>query len=295
MDDEQQGSSGRGRVLSIDALRGFDMFWIIGGGAVFESLVKIWPNAVTRTIHEQLEHVVWEGFHFEDLIFPTFLFLVGAVMPYSLTRRLEQGQSSRVIHWRVIRRTVLLILFGLILNGLLNFNWATMRWPGVLQRIGVCYFFAALLVIHTRWRTQAIFVAVALLLYWAVTMLIAAPGYAAGDLTMQGCLSSYVDQRLIPGELYYGYGDNEGILSTLPAICTTVLGALAGSAAAGLLAGLAYLGWTAASRGGLGSLRLVDLGPRLLEALMIGVPLLLLSALLGGLVTWFVRRRSAAS
>ncbi len=227
MDEAQKGLRD-GRVYSIDALRGFDMFWIIGGGAVFESLVQIWPNAVTRTIHEQLEHVVWEGFHFEDLIFPTFLFLVGAVMPYSLTRRLEQGQSSRVIHWRVIRRTVLLILFGLILNGLLNFNWATMRWPGVLQRIGICYFFAALLVIHTRWRTQAIFVAVALLLYWAVTMLIPAPGYAAGDLTMQGCLSSYVDQRLIPGELYYGYGDNEGILSTLPAVCTTVLGALAG-------------------------------------------------------------------
>jgi predicted acyltransferase len=94
MDDEQRDSSSSGRVLSIDALRGFDMFWIIGGGAVFESLVKIWPNHVTETIREQLEHVVWEGFRFEDLIFPTFLFLVGAVMPFSISRRLERGQSS---------------------------------------------------------------------------------------------------------------------------------------------------------------------------------------------------------
>lgn len=228
MDDEQQGSSGRGRVLSIDALRGFDMFWIVGGGTLFESLVKVWPHRVTETIHQQLQHVVWEGFRFEDLIFPLFIFLMGAVMPFSLSRRMGRGQSSLVLHLHVVKRAVVLILLGMILNGLLQFNWSTMRWPGVLQRIGLCYFFAALIVMHTRWRAQAIVVAVVLLAYWAVTMLVAAPGFEAGDLTMQGCLSSYVDQRLIPGELYYGYGDNEGILSTFPAVCTALLGALAG-------------------------------------------------------------------
>jgi predicted acyltransferase len=141
---------------------------------------------------------------------------------------MERGQSSLVLHLHVVKRAVVLILLGMILNGLLQFNWSTMRWPGVLQRIGLCYFFAALIVMHTRWRTQAIVIAVVLLAYWAVTMLVAAPGYSAGDLTMQGCLSSYIDQRLIPGELYYGYGDNEGILSTFPAVCTALLGALAG-------------------------------------------------------------------
>jgi predicted acyltransferase len=225
--DNEQKNSGSSRVLSIDALRGFDMFWIIGGGALFESLVKIWDLPVTRTIKEQLDHVQWEGFHFEDLIFPLFVFVVGAVLPFSLSGRVERQGLARV-HLHVIKRTAGLILLGLIFNGLLNFEWSHMRWPGVLQRIGLCYFFAALLVIHTKWRTQAIVAAAILVLYCAVTMLIPAPGYAAGDLTMKGCLSSYVDQQLIPGELYYKYGDNEGLLSTLPAICTALLGALAG-------------------------------------------------------------------
>ncbi|MCU0913686.1 MAG: DUF5009 domain-containing protein [Planctomycetes bacterium] len=217
-----------GRVLSLDALRGFDMFWIVGGGTIFESLAQVWKHPVTETIHAQLEHVAWEGFHFEDLIFPTFIFLVGAVLPFSLSRRVERGESPLRVHLHIVRRAAVLILLGLLLNGLLRFNGPEMRWPGVLQRIGLCYFFAALIVLHTRWRTQAIIVGVVLLLYWAVTMLVPAPGSRAGDLTPQGCLSSWIDQQLIPGRLYYKYGDNEGILSTLPAVCTALLGALTG-------------------------------------------------------------------
>jgi predicted acyltransferase len=216
------------RVLSIDALRGFDMFWIIGGGTVFESLVEAWKHPVTQTIRHQLDHVKWEGFHFEDLIFPLFVFLVGVVLPFSISRRVERGQSRAAIHLHVVKRTAVLILIGLVMNGLLDFNWPQMRWPGVLQRIALCYFFAALLVINTRWRMQAIVAGVVLLLYWAVTMLIPVPGFSAGDLTPEGCLSSYIDQHLIHGKLYYGYGDNEGIISTLPAVCTALLGALAG-------------------------------------------------------------------
>jgi predicted acyltransferase len=226
--ENEQKSSASTRVLSIDALRGFDMFWIIGGGALLESLVRVWDLPVTRTVKEQLEHVQWEGFHFEDLIFPLFVFVVGAVLPFSLSGRLERGQGFIRIHLHVIKRTAALILLGLIYNGMLNFEWSHMRWPGVLQRIGLCYFFAALLVIHTKWRTQAIVVVIILLSYWGVTKLVPAPGCPAGDLSMERCLSSYVDQQLIPGELYYKYGDNEGLLSTLPAICTALLGALAG-------------------------------------------------------------------
>jgi len=204
------------------------MFWIIGGGALLESLVRVWDHPITRTIERQLEHVEWAGFHFEDLIFPLFVFMVGVVLPFSLSGRRERGQSLAGIHLHVIKRAVGLILLGLIFNGLLNFEWSDMRWPGVLQRIGLCYFFAALIVLHTRWRTQAILVGVVLLLYWAVTMLVPVPGYGAGNPTMERCLSSYIDQQLIPGELYYKYGDNEGVISTLPAICTALLGALAG-------------------------------------------------------------------
>jgi predicted acyltransferase len=216
------------RVVSIDALRGFDMLWIIGGGEVLSHLVDVWDNPVTRTIKEQLDHVKWEGFHYEDLIFPLFMFIVGVVLPFALSRRRERGQSAAAIHLHILKRGALIILLGLIFNGLLNFEWSHMRWPGVLQRIGVCYFFAALIVTHTKWRTQAIIVGAVLILYWLASALIPVPGFGAGVMTMEGCLSSYIDQHLIPGELYYGYGDNEGFISTFPAVCTVLIGALAG-------------------------------------------------------------------
>jgi len=220
--------AGSGRVVSIDALRGFDMFWIIGGGLLFEQLPKVWQASITEDLEKQLHHVDWAGFNFEDLIFPLFVFLLGAVMPFAITRRLERGQSALRVHLHVVKRAAALIFLGLLFNEIQRFNWAEMRWLGVLQRIGLCYFFAALVVMHTRWRTQAVVVVVVLLAYWAVTMLVPAPGFEAGDLSPEGCLSSYIDQQLVPGVLYYGHGDNEGLFSTLPAICTALLGALAG-------------------------------------------------------------------
>jgi len=220
--------SAGGRLVSIDALRGFDMFWIVGGGGVVASLAEVWKNPVTETIQQQLEHVVWEGFRFEDLIFPLFVFIVGVVLPFSIARRRQRGDSTARIWLHIIKRAAVLVLLGLILNGLLKFDWPNMRWPGVLQRIGLCYFFAAIIVLHTRWRWQAAIVAVVLLAYWAVTMLVPVPQFGAGNLTMQGCLSSYIDKHLITGRLCYGYGDNEGVISTFPAVCTALLGALAG-------------------------------------------------------------------
>jgi len=220
--------TGSSRVVSIDALRGFDMFWIIGGGTLVGSFAGLWKHPAAEAIEHQLHHVKWGGFHLEDLIYPLFIFLVGVVMPFSISRRLERGESRARVYVHVVKRTAGLILLGLIMNGLLRFDWPNMRWPGVLQRIGLCYFFAALLVIHTKWRTQAVVIVATLLLYWAVTMLVPVPGFGAGDLTAEGCLSSYIDQQLIPGQLYYGHGDNEGVISTLPAICTALLGALAG-------------------------------------------------------------------
>jgi predicted acyltransferase len=227
LDNDQQNIVGR-RLVSVDALRGFDMFWIIGGGTLLANLTKVYSHPVTDAIQRQLHHVEWGGFHFEDLIFPLFLFIMGVVLPFSFTRRLERGHSRPVLYLHILKRSAIIILLGLIFNGLQRFDWAQMRWPGVLQRIGICYFFAAIIVMNTKWRTQAMIIAAVLILYWIVTMLIPVPNYGAGNLTMEGCLSSYIDQQLIPGQLYYGYGDNEGIISTLPAICTVLLGALAG-------------------------------------------------------------------
>ncbi len=217
------------RVASIDALRGFDMFWIIGGGAFFETLPKVWKNPVTETIKNQMEHVSWDGFHFEDLIFPLFLFIVGVVLPFSISRRREQGISPAVLRLHIIKRAAILVLLGLILNGLLQFNLADMRWPGVLQRIGLCYFFAALLVMHTGWLIQSLAAGGLLLGYWALVEFIPVPGVGPGVLTPQGCLPAYIDRLLIPGKFCcFTYGDNEGLLSTIPAVSTVLIGALAG-------------------------------------------------------------------
>ncbi|MCP4707699.1 MAG: DUF5009 domain-containing protein [Planctomycetes bacterium] len=223
------------RVASIDALRGFDMFWIMGGGTVVFSLCNLINHPITETIKDQLKHVVWEGFRFEDLIFPLFLFIVGAVLPFSLQRRLDQGFGKFRITFQIFRRAVILVLIGLIMNGLLRLEFDDFRYAGVLQRIGVCYFFGALIVLYFKTPVRVVFFAAILLLYWAALMFIPVPNAggegvaAAGVITMQGCLTSYVDQLLLPGKLWYGFGDNEGILSTFPAVCTVLLGVFAGS------------------------------------------------------------------
>lgn len=228
MSTPEQPNLPQQRMVSVDALRGFDMFWIIGGGEVVSSLTGLWTHPAAQRIQGQLEHVEWQGFHFEDLIYPLFMFIIGVVLPFSISRRLQQGHSIRAIRLHIVKRSIILVLLGLIYNGLLRFDWPQTRWPGVLQRIGICYFFAAILVVHTKWRTQAIVIGAILLLYWAAMALIPVPGFGAGVMTPQGCLSSYIDQKLIPGELYYTYGDNEGIISTFPAVCTVLMGVLAG-------------------------------------------------------------------
>lgn len=143
------------RVASIDALRGFDMFWIVGGEGIIRAFFKVWPNAVTGALDAQSHHAYWQGFHFYDLIFPLFLFVVGLVLPFSLSRRLEEGANRRQLYGHLVRRLLVLFLLGLLCNGLLDFNLHTLRIPGVLQRIAVCYFLAALVVMNMGIRGQA--------------------------------------------------------------------------------------------------------------------------------------------
>lgn len=222
------GASARsGRVLSIDALRGFDMFWIIGGDAlaqrVLERLGPGWPATVSR----QFEHVAWEGFRFQDLIFPLFLFLVGCVLPFSLAK--YHGHPGAVA-WRIVRRTALLVLLGLIYNSLLSFQWP-IRVSGVLQRIGLCYGLAAAVYLGTTVRGRVAVCVGVLLGWWALLALVPAPGATAGPFTPEGNISGWVDRAVLPGRIlprYYGSGDNEGLLSTLGALVTTLMGSLAG-------------------------------------------------------------------
>jgi len=228
--------SATGRLRSIDALRGFDMFWIIGGDALAGALARWAGFPEDHWTRTQLEHVSWEGFRFYDLIFPLFLFVVGAVIPFSLAKVRERNESKAASYLRIARRVAVLFLLGLICNGLLKLDFENLRVAGVLQRIALCYGAAALIVLHLGVRGQAVVTAAILLGYGALLAFVAAPGSSPGDYTIQGNLAGWVDRNFLPGKLnpaYYGvgdvaYGDNEGLLSTIPAVATTLLGALAG-------------------------------------------------------------------
>jgi len=219
----------RERIASIDAFRGFDMFWISGGENLIHTLAKAWPVAAMAALTQQFRHVPWEGFRFYDLIFPTFVFIVGLVLPFSLTRRLEAGGGRRTLYLHAVRRLLLLFLLGLIYNGLLDFDFHHLRILGVLQRIAIAYFFATLLVMNLKVRDQAIATACILLAYWAIMAWVPVPGFGRGVYTPDGNLAAYIDQRFLPKPYCcYDFGDNEGIISNFPAIATCMLGALAG-------------------------------------------------------------------
>jgi predicted acyltransferase len=229
--DKTTGSTSE-RLVSIDALRGFDMFWIIGGEGLAEAIGN-WIGGPTKTlIREQLTHAEWEGFHFYDLIFPLFLFLVGVVVPFSLGKLRNQGQAGAKAYGRVIRRTLLLFFLGFVYYGFLQFNPPSQqRYVGVLQRIAIGYFFAALLYLNTRVRGQVLALVAILVGYWALLAFVAPPDSYAGDYSKERNLSGWVDRHYLPGKIfkdYYEYGDNEGLLSTIPAIGTALLGVLTG-------------------------------------------------------------------
>lgn len=234
------------RIQSIDALRGFDMFWIIGGDALFRAIGK-WSGGYWGGVCcDQLEHVEWAGFHFYDLIFPLFLFLVGTVIPFSLDSARRRGATTGALYVRIIRRTLFLFALGMIYNGILQLKWIVptddgrwtvnihdnLRITGVLQRIAVCYGIAAVITLHTRPGGRLLVIAAILLGYWAILTFVPNPETGvAGDLTKEGNLGGYLDRTFLPGKIldkYYGYGDNEGLLSTIPAVATALLGTLAG-------------------------------------------------------------------
>ncbi len=219
------------RLMSIDALRGFDMFWIVGGDDLAHALGKWWGAPFGTRFAEQFSHVEWEGFRFYDLIFPLFLFLVGAVLPFSLRKYQAGDHPKSVALARIARRVVLLFLLGLVYNNLLSFHLDTLRVTGVLQRIAICYGIAAMIFLLTNIRTQVILFAAILVGYWAILMFVPSPESRAGDLAKETNLAGYLDRHYLPGKIYesfYGYGDNEGLLSTIPAVATALLGVLAG-------------------------------------------------------------------
>ena len=172
-----------GRLWSIDALRGFDMFWIIGGEGIAREIARRSHTRAGNVIVEQLEHVTWQGFRFYDLIFPLFLFLVGVVLPFSLEKVPADGQSA---YRRIARRTLLLFLLGIMGRTFFAFDWPNVRVAGVLQRIAICYGIAALIYLHTTWRGRLFAIVAILVGYWLLLANVAAPGGTPGDYSAQG-------------------------------------------------------------------------------------------------------------
>ncbi|WP_431217252.1 acyltransferase family protein [Puia sp. P3] len=217
------------RLYSLDALRGFDMFWIAGGEEIFHVMAKATNSPFWRVLSDQFEHPDWNGFHFYDLIFPLFLFIAGVATPYSVGRELEKGTPKQRLLLRVIRRGLTLVLLGIIYNnGLKIHPLSEVRFCSVLGRIGLAYMFANIIYLYTKQLGQWIWFAGLLIGYWLLLCFTSAPGYHMGDLTMQGNFASYIDRSVIPGKLYLGIHDPEGLMSTIPAISTGLLGILAG-------------------------------------------------------------------
>ena len=209
------------RLISLDVFRGITI-----AGMVLVNNPGTWAN-----IYWPLEHAEWNGWTPTDLIFPFFLFIVGVAIPLAFGKRIERGDSHRTLFLKVLYRSAIIFLLGEFLAGFPYCHFATIRIPGVLQRIAVCYFFASIIFLKTRPRTQAI-IAVALLVVYCLLMThVAAPGFYAGDLSKEGSLASYVDRRIF-GPHIWKQGivyDPEGLLSTMGALATTLFGVLTGS------------------------------------------------------------------
>ncbi len=218
------------RLYSLDALRGFDMFWIMGAEEIVHTMSKATGSSFWAGFSNQLTHPDWNGFHFYDLIFPLFLFMAGVATPYSVGRELEKGTPRNKLVTRVIKRGLLLVLLGVIYNnGLTIMPVSEIRFPSVLGRIGLAYMFANIIYLYTKQRGQIIWFFALLIGYWLLLKFTSAPGFAAGDLTMQGNFASYIDRSVIPGHLYLDKHDPEGLMSTIPAIGTGLLGIFTGN------------------------------------------------------------------
>lgn len=218
------------RLQSLDALRGFDMFWIAGGKGIFVGLAAItgWP--VLEWWKSQMGHVDWNGFAFYDMIFPLFLFIAGISFPFSMEKSLQKGVSHKDLYLRIFKRGITLVLLGMIYNGLLKFDFENMRYASVLGRIGLAWMFAALIFINTKTvRARSIWCAGLLIFYWLLLTFVPAPDYPGAErFSIEGNFTSYFDRMFLPGRLHSVIHDPEGILGIIPATSTALLGMLTG-------------------------------------------------------------------
>jgi len=218
------------RLQSLDVLRGFDMLWIIGGGSLIVALAEVTKWGWLQVIAEQMEHVRWDGFHFEDLIFPLFMFISGVAIPYAITAKVEQGVKRKILFNKILKRGITLVIFGIIYNGALKHGFSDMRVASVLGQIGLGYLFAATIVLYTKsYKTRLAWLIGILSGIAILQLLVPVPGYGAGLLDPVGGMNAWLDRTFLPGRLHGGTFDPEGLLCIISAITVTLMGSLAGS------------------------------------------------------------------
>lgn len=221
------------RVVSVDTLRGFNFVWILGADGAIWALAEMLHDkgpvleAIGDFLDRELHHAPWEGFTFYDFVFPLFIFITGVAIVLSLPKLVEREGRAKA-HLRVIRRALLLYGLGLIYYGGMKHGWQDIRFLGILQRIAICYMVAALLFLNFNLRGLIATFAALLIGYWALMTFVPVPGIGAGHFGPDQNLANWIDANYLPGRLWDKTRDPEGLLSTLPAIATCLLGVFAG-------------------------------------------------------------------
>jgi predicted acyltransferase len=209
----------RGRLASLDAFRGL----AIG------LMVLVNSPGDPGNVYPPLAHAAWNGWTLADTIFPSFLFMVGVSIVISLDKQKEKKVSNRALIGRILQRTVILFALGIFVNVFPRFDFSTVRIPGVLQRIALCYFFVCLIVLKSGLRGRILWLTGLLASYWLMMRFIPVPGIGAGVLEPGKNFAAWVDSHLLSGYMWSyteGKWDPEGIVSTIPAIATTLFGVL---------------------------------------------------------------------
>lgn len=217
------------RLVSLDALRGFDMFWILGGTPLVIALAKYFqlPEPWLEKLSVQMTHVAWEGFHFHDLIFPLFVFMSGVAVPYSIISKREKGTSATLLQWRIFRRSLVLVLIGLSFS-VFKFQPDQIRLYTVLWLIGMSYLIGASITLHVKsWKARIVIFFVVLLAYHLAVLYMPFPGKEA-EMTPNNNFAAWVDRNLIATNLYHGDYDPEGSIRVIPGGMLCLLGALVG-------------------------------------------------------------------
>jgi predicted acyltransferase len=213
------------RIMSIDALRGMDMFFIVGMEEVFEALSQMFP--MSPNLNDRLQHAPWAGFHFYDLIFPLFAFIIGTSLVFSLSKSVAnegKGGTSR----KVLKRGLILFILGMLYYEGIGGGYQHIRILGVLQRLALCYCGAGLAFVWLGPRKLVALTVSLLAGYWLMLVFIPVPGFGAEDFAEGHNLTNWLDKVCLPLRKWDGDHDPEGLLSTLPAIATSLLGVFAG-------------------------------------------------------------------